>query len=145
MIVLVPQIQLVLKVLQVFLKQKVLQTFRISKVLIAEITKMFKIRRPNKIIQDFYLRCLVEELKKKSLEGWLKISYLTSLAVLTSNPKFVVQKVYQKIKNNHKNQNWIKHQIRMNIMILKGIQIVNIMMRKSPAARLDLIIFQNTE
>jgi len=47
----------------------------------------------------------------------------------------LVQKGNQKIKNNHKNQDWIKHKIRMNIMILKGIQIVNIMMKKSPAVK----------
>lgn len=58
-----------------------------------------------------------------------------SLAVLTFNPKFLVQKGNQKIKNIHKNQDWINHKIRMNIMILKGIQIVNIMMKKSPAVK----------
>ena len=68
-----------------------------------------------------------------------------SLVVLTSNHKFLVQKDHQKIKNNHKNQDWIKHKIRMNIMILKEIQIVNIMMRKNHVVRLDLIISQNTE
>ena len=68
-----------------------------------------------------------------------------SLAVLTFNPKFLAQKGHQKIKNNRKNQDWIKHKIRMNIMILKGIQIVNIMMKKSPAVKQDLITFQNIE
>lgn len=58
-----------------------------------------------------------------------------SLAVLTFNPKFLVQKGNQKIKNIHKNQDWINHKIRMNITILKGIQIVNIMMKKSPAVK----------